>query len=371
MLSQMQLIRPACGVLRRMQSSTAISAALPSNLQLADGGRILRKEKAQPIIQIPEEHYYFPPLHAEISTLPVKDWSSPGKVVQFTPPDSKTPIDKHFELSSVVFNNAIRRDLVHDVIRQQRAKIRQPHKTKRVGEISGSTRKPWPQKGGNRSQAGHTRNSTWRKGMKVHGPVIRDFGFSLNKKTRALAMIAVLTAKHREGNLHIFNTVDTPTKKTKDLMNIVRSHGLLTPPRIKELASGTTSTDTGKIETTEEGSHVGRQWRVMFVCDRIGFNMVYASQNVQELIVVPETRLKLLDLVRFDVLAISEQAMQFLQVRVEQQYRNKPRIVTMQKQHTIMTAHAITQKMRAEIEKTQQAVARQAVLKAEAEGKSV
>jgi hypothetical protein len=142
------------GLLWRCQSTSAISqtkTAMPGNLQLADGGRILRNDPQTAKIEIPEEQYYFPPLTAAVSRLPVKEWKVPGKVAQHVTEEGQAPVDNYFPLRPLVWNNAIRRDLVHDVIRQQRAKLRQPHKTKRVGEISGSTRKPHPQKGGGRA----------------------------------------------------------------------------------------------------------------------------------------------------------------------------------------------------------------------------
>ena len=358
------------GLLRRCQSTSAISQAkttIPGNLHLADGGRILRNDPQAAKIEIPEEQYYFPPLTAKVSQLPVKEWKVPGKVTQHVIEEGQPPVDNYFPLRPLVWNNAIRRDLVHDVIRQQRAKLRQPHKTKRVGEISGSTRKPHPQKGGGRSQAGNTRNSTWRGGMKVHGPVIRSFDFDLNRKFKALAMMAVLTAKHREGNLHIFDRFTLDTTKTKDLMKVMRSHGLMTPPNPEKIGELATPTAQIKLEEGEEPMHIGRPWRVMFLCDNIDMNLVYAAQNVQELIIVPETRLKLLDLIRFDVLCVSEGSIARLQHRIEAQYRKQPKILKVRKQAVIMGAHARSLQLDLAAQQVTRAVLRQQVLQAEAE----
>jgi len=360
----------AVGMLRRLQSTSAIAqgkAAMPGNLQLADGGRILRSDPQTPRIEIPEEQYYFPPLHAAVSSLPVKEWKVPGKVTMREQAGGKPSIENYFPLRPLVWNNAIRRDLVHEVIRQQRARLRQPHRTKRVGEISGSTRKPHPQKGGGRSQAGNTRNSTWRGGMKAHGPVLRSFDFDLNRKYRALAMMAVLTAKHREGNLHIFDKFTLDTIKTKDLMKVMRSHGLMSPPNPEKLGKLATPAASIKLEDDEEPIHIGRKWRVMFVCNNIDLNLVYAAKNVQELIVVPETSLKLLDLIRFDVLCVSEASIQRLQMRLESQYRTRTRIVKMMRQAEIMATHGVSEMIDLKKQRNQRAVLRQEWLAAEAE----
>lgn len=68
------------------------------------------------------------------------DFENPGLVVDSVPIDSK------------IFGVALRKDIVLDVVRYQRHKMRQPKKTKRINEISGSKKKPRPQKGGGASQ---------------------------------------------------------------------------------------------------------------------------------------------------------------------------------------------------------------------------
>lgn len=132
----------------------------------------------------------------------------------------ETPLEKR------IFEVAIRKDIVHDVIRYITHMRRQPKKTKRIGEISGSTKKPRPQKGGGQSQVGNKRNSAWRKGQKAHGPVLRDYSISINRKVRALGMMMSLSAKFREGNLIIFDNLKLKSFKTKELMDILKSHNM-------------------------------------------------------------------------------------------------------------------------------------------------
>jgi 50S ribosomal protein L4 len=165
-------------------------------LQLADVDIISgSKKETKPLSTPLSDVYYFPPLDIPPS-IAVTVFSAPGK-------NSESPA----KLDGTIFSVALRKDIVHEVIRYQRHKARQPKKTKRMSEISGSNKKPWPQKGQGRSQVGHKRNSVWRGGQKAHGPVIRDYSISLNRKYRAMGMMIALAAKQREGNLIVFDKI--------------------------------------------------------------------------------------------------------------------------------------------------------------------
>ena len=164
--------------------------SIPSNLHLVNE-KILDVEDEK--LFFPAEMFIFPPLHTPKS-IAVTVFSNPGN---FT--------EESAALAETIFGVAIRKDIVHEVIRYQRHKARQPKKTKRMSEISGSNKKPRPQKGTGSAQAGHKRNSVWRGGQKAHGPVIRDYSISLNRKFRAMGMMIALTAKFREGNLIVFD----------------------------------------------------------------------------------------------------------------------------------------------------------------------
>jgi large subunit ribosomal protein L4 len=294
----------------------------------------LREKEVKKVV-IPEEDYYFPPLNMAVGSLQVKDWFNPGKFVS----GSTAVLDPR------VFNVAIRKDLVHEMIRYQRAKVRQPHKTKRIGEISGSTKKPRPQKGGGTGQVGNKRNSAWRKGQKAHGPVLRSFAFDLNRKMRAKALMTVLAAKHREGNLHVFNRFDVQGNKTKDLVKLARSHGLLEPP--------------GGI-TQEEEDHGGTKWRAMLCCDDMSANMVYSAANVQQIILMPQSKMSVIDLMRFDTLAISEKALEGLQQRLVVQMLGNNRRLNSLKQHTVLTHSKLMDRLEAAAEEEEAARARHA-----------
>jgi large subunit ribosomal protein L4 len=70
-----------------------------------------------------------------------------------------------------------------------------------MGEVSGTTKKPYRQKGTGNARQGSLRSPQFRKGGVVHGPVVRDHGYSLNKKVRRLGLISALSQKAAEGKL--------------------------------------------------------------------------------------------------------------------------------------------------------------------------
>ena len=179
--------------------SAEVTRCIPSNLHLVNE-KVLDAENEK--FFFPADMFIFPPLHAPKSTA-VTVFSNPG---HFT--------EESAALEETIFGVAIRKDIVHEVIRYQRHKARQPKKTKRMSEISGSNKKPRPQKGTGSAQAGHKRNSVWRGGQKAHGPVLRDYSISLNRKFRAMGMMIALTAKFREGNLVVFDKLSTEVRST-------------------------------------------------------------------------------------------------------------------------------------------------------------
>lgn len=143
-------------------------SSLPQNLQLADPD-ILAVEEEVSAVEGQVKDYAFPLLNVPTSVT-VSSFTKPGEIV------GPIPLEKK------IFEVAIRKDIILNAIRYTRHRQRQPKKTKRMSEIRGSNKKPRPQKGTGASQVGHRRNSAWRGGQKAHGPVIRDYSISMNKK---------------------------------------------------------------------------------------------------------------------------------------------------------------------------------------------
>jgi len=106
------------------------------------------------------------------------------------------------ELPEALFGATPRADIMARVVHWQLAKRRAgTHKAKGMSEVSGTTKKPYRQKGTGNARQGSLRAPQYRKGGVVHGPVVRDHGYSLNKKVRRLGLISALSQKAAEGKL--------------------------------------------------------------------------------------------------------------------------------------------------------------------------
>ena len=95
------------------------------------------------------------------------------------------------------------------------------HKAKERGEIAGTNKKPYRQKGTGNARAGSRQSPIWRHGGRVFGPRPRDYSFKLNKKFRKLARKSALTYKAREENIRVLENFDFETPKTKAFIEIL------------------------------------------------------------------------------------------------------------------------------------------------------
>ena len=94
------------------------------------------------------------------------------------------------------------RDILARVVNWQLAKRRAgTHKTKGISDISGTTKKPYKQKGTGRARQGSLRSPQFRGGAVIFGPVVRSHEFGLQKKVRRLGLKTALSAKQAEGKL--------------------------------------------------------------------------------------------------------------------------------------------------------------------------
>ncbi|CAI0625983.1 unnamed protein product [Linum tenue] len=116
-------------------------------------------------------------------------------------------------LAGDVFDVPIRKDIVHRV---------GTHSTKTISEVSGTGRKPWNQKGSGRARHGTLRGPQFRGGCVMHGPKPRSHAFKLNKQVRRLGLKIALTARAAEGKLLVFEDLEVPTHKTKNIVNYVQ-----------------------------------------------------------------------------------------------------------------------------------------------------
>ena len=131
------------------------------------------------------------------------------------------------QLSEAVFDVPFNEPLIHAAVRNFMANARQgTSATKTRGDVSGSGRKLWKQKGTGRARIASLRSPLWKGGGNVHGPQPRDWSYNMPKKMRRGALRSALSERVREGNVIVVEgwTLDKP--KTKDFVSSLGVLGL-------------------------------------------------------------------------------------------------------------------------------------------------
>jgi len=131
------------------------------------------------------------------------------------------------ELSEAVFGiENPNQSVVHAVVKNHLANCRQGTQSALTrAEVSGGGRKPWRQKGTGRARQGSTRAPQWTHGGIVFAPKPRDYSYSLNKKTRRLALKSVLTTKFQAEALVVIDEIKMEAPKTKDFAAFLKAVG--------------------------------------------------------------------------------------------------------------------------------------------------
>ncbi|UPG72395.1 50S ribosomal protein L4 [Roseomonas gilardii subsp. gilardii] len=187
------------------------------------------------------------------------------------------------ELPEELFGATPRSDIMARVVHWQLAKRRAgTHKVKGMGEVSGTTKKPYRQKGTGNARQGSLRAPQFRTGGVVHGPVVRDHGYSLNKKVRRLGLISALSQKAKDGKLVV---IDVPAEaaKTAQLAKQVKALG----------------------------------WTSALVVDATpaeGF--VRAARNLPKVQVMPTVGANVYDILNHDILAVTRAGVEALKERL-------------------------------------------------------
>ena len=189
-------------------------------------------------------------------------------------------------LADEVFGVAVRTDLLHRMVSYQLSKRRAgTHKTKGISEISGTTKKPFNQKGGGRARQGSLRSPQFRGGATIFGPVVRSHAFDLPKKVRTLALKTALSAKAAEGKLIVLDQAKLSAPKTKELAT-----------RLKALG-----------------------WGSVLVIDgpALDDNFALASRNIPFVDVLPSVGANVYDILRRDTLVLTKDAVAALEARLK------------------------------------------------------
>jgi large subunit ribosomal protein L4 len=138
--------------------------------------------------------------------------------------NQKNEVVGTLELADEVFNYEASPTLVWEAVNAYLAGRRKgTHATKGRGEVSGSGKKLWRQKGTGRARIGSVRSPLWRKGGTVHGPQPRDYSWSFPKQKRRGAMKLVLTDKLRNERLVVLEDLALTSHKTREFVQVLKN----------------------------------------------------------------------------------------------------------------------------------------------------
>jgi large subunit ribosomal protein L4 len=174
---------------------------------------------------------------------------------------------------------------VHDVVTAYRAAQRSGTAcTKNVGEVTGSNKKPWRQKGTGRARAGSNQSPLWVGGGVVFGPRPRDFSKKVSKKTRALALRKALSERLKAGDVLVLDDLKLTSPKCKEFIKVIKALEL----------KGTT----------------------LLIANTDDKNLALASRNVEDVAVTTSDSLNTYDVLRPDKLVFTRSAFEKVEARL-------------------------------------------------------
>ena len=131
------------------------------------------------------------------------------------------------ELSEAIFGIEPNKSVLHDSVKNHLANCRQGTQSALTkGEVSFTTKKPWRQKGTGRARAGYAGSPVWTHGGVAFAPKPRDYGYTLNKKVRRLALKSALSAKAAEGEILVIDGLKVDEIKTKPFQSFLSKIGV-------------------------------------------------------------------------------------------------------------------------------------------------
>lgn len=186
---------------------------------------------------------------------------------------------KDINLEEKVFGIEPNKNVLYDAIILSRASLRQgTHSTKNRSEVSGGGRKPWRQKGTGRARQGSIRAVQWVGGGRYGTPVPRDYSKKQNRKERRLAIKSALAYKAQENGVIVLENLNLATPKTKDMKALL---------------------ETLKIADK----------KVLLVVKEFDDNMILASRNLQNVVLISADEINVLDVVGTDVIVFTQDAL--------------------------------------------------------------
>lgn len=140
--------------------------------------------------------------------------------------DMSGKIVGEINLNDDVFGIEPNEIVLHEAVKNYLANQRQgTQSTLTRAEVSGGGRKPWRQKGTGRARQGSIRSPQWVHGGIAFGPKPRDFSYTVNKKSKRLAIMSALSAKAAEGNVIVIDNLDMAEIKTKSFTTFLSAVG--------------------------------------------------------------------------------------------------------------------------------------------------
>lgn len=184
---------------------------------------------------------------------------------------------RQIEISDLVFAVPFNEAVVHQVMVGQRANARQgTHDTKTRGEVAGSTRKLFRQKGTGYARAGSKKSPLRRGGGITFGPHPRDYHQEIPRKMRRLALRCVLSAKAGDGELKVLEAWNLAEPKTRKMVEVLSALGV----------------DSSALIITPEPE----------------VNVIKSARNLDRIKTVPVNSLSVLDILSHKMLLITEAA---------------------------------------------------------------
>ena len=205
--------------------------------------------------------------------------------MKITIQDTKGKQQGELQVKFPLIENSKGEQAVHDAVVAYRAAQRSGTAcTKTVGEVRGTNKKPWRQKGTGRARAGSFRSPLWAGGGVVFGPKPRDFSKKVNKKTKALALRKALSERLKAGDVVVVNDFTLVAPKTKEMVAVLKALKL----------DGTT----------------------LIVQSGVDKNLVLASRNVPDLSITTSDKLNTYDVLRPDKLVFTKSSFEQVEARL-------------------------------------------------------
>ena len=194
---------------------------------------------------------------------------------------------KDIDLDKKIFGLELKEEIIYRMVRYQLAKRRSGnHKTKGISEISGTTKKPFKQKGTGSARQGSKRSPQMRGGAVIFGPQVRSHAHKLPKKIKKLALKMAISKKIKDGKFKIINEL----KMSKPKTNLFRS----------KLAGL-------KLDSA------------LFIDGKdIDNNFFLASKNVPKIDILPVAGINVYDILKRDYLVLSENALNGIKERFKE-----------------------------------------------------